>query len=93
MLNQFSRTQLLLGPDGMERLFHARADQQLFHFGEKRTRQGIPNADNESALFFADTDGAHAQKILRSAAPRTERSPRRQQTAGNVPKKPESVNF
>ena len=24
MLNQFSRTQLLLGPDGMERLFHAR---------------------------------------------------------------------
>ena len=24
MLNQFSRTQLLLGQDGMERLFHAR---------------------------------------------------------------------
>ena len=29
MVNQFSRTQLLLGKEGMERLFHARRQQRL----------------------------------------------------------------
>lgn len=54
MLNQFSRTQLLLGKEGMERLFHARvavfgiggvgggyAHHQLYGRGQQAERRRL----------------------------------------------------
>lgn len=37
MVNQFSRTQLLLGKEGMERLFHAR----VAVFGTELRKRGV----------------------------------------------------
>ena len=54
MVNQFSRTQLLLGKEGMERLFHAR----VAAFGTELRKRGVKSLkvvySTEKALTLID---------------------------------------